>query len=75
MCIVHTGPPQPVAPTAPPLSAIEEQPYGLHAYQQPPQNAPRATTTTTTTTYTTVTTTEDTVITNSVHGIKFSCLN
>ncbi|XP_065882557.1 uncharacterized protein [Dysidea avara] len=57
---VIAGPPQPVAPTAPPLSAIEEQPYGLHAYQQPPQNAPRATTTTTTTTYTTVTTTEDT---------------
>jgi len=48
-----------VAPTAPPLSAIDEQPYGPDTYQQPPQNASR----TTTTTYTAVTTTEEMVIT------------
>jgi len=64
-----------VAPTAPPLSVIDEQPYGPDTYQQPPQNAPRATTTT----YTTVTTTEETVITITVHNyyspVHCSCLN
>jgi len=53
-----------VAPSAPPLSAIDEQPYGLDAYQETQQNAPnRTTTSTTTTTYTTVTTTGQTVTT------------
>jgi len=46
-----------IAPTAPPLSTIDEQLYGPDTYQQPPQNAPRATTAT----YTTAT--EETVIT------------
>jgi len=49
-----------VAPTAPPLSGIDEQPSGLDAYQQPAQNAPR----TARSTYTT----EETVIAICVHN-------